>query len=354
MLRARRPTSAPPPSRRRREVAIARKLGSGGFGVVYEAHDRERGERVAPKVLRDVDPDALYRFKKEFRTLAGVAHGNLVTLRELRRRASFALRELLARLAARGPLVLLVDDLQWGDLDGAALLQELLRPRAAAAAPRPRLPQRGRGDEPPDRRPPSVRDARGPGRPARARRGARPGADAPRRGRPGRGDRPRGRREPLPGALRRGGGARARRGPGRGRGAGARGRGEGRARGSGRHPPRADGGPAGAEPRGPGRRNASLSFRRRLGGGPAPTLPPGRRDGGGARRSGPPDHPRPDDRPGMSCDGSDRRPAMRASPCPTGLHDATPESLPLRASSGHLSKMSGGRVAGPTGRRDAR
>jgi len=159
-----RPRRRPLP-RRRREVAIARKLGSGGFGVVYEAHDRERGERVAPKVLRDVDPDALYRFKKEFRTLAWRGprqprHPPRAPPASLPRPAG------AARPARRpGALVLLVDDLQWGDLDGAALLQELLRPRAAAAAPRPRLPQRGRGDEPPDRRPPSVRDARGPGRP---------------------------------------------------------------------------------------------------------------------------------------------------------------------------------------------
>jgi serine/threonine protein kinase len=62
---------------------IVEKIGGGAMGEVYRAHDAERGGDVALKVLRDPEPDKVYRFKREFRALADAVHPNLVRLHEL-------------------------------------------------------------------------------------------------------------------------------------------------------------------------------------------------------------------------------------------------------------------------------
>jgi hypothetical protein len=63
--------------------AVRRRLGAGGFGIVYEALDLEQRSTVALKTLRKVDSERLLRLKHEFRALADISHPNLITLYEL-------------------------------------------------------------------------------------------------------------------------------------------------------------------------------------------------------------------------------------------------------------------------------
>ncbi len=67
---------------------VVRRLGEGAMGTVFEALDRETlpplpPQRVALKLLRNASPEAVVRFKREFRSLQDIHHPNLVTLGEL-------------------------------------------------------------------------------------------------------------------------------------------------------------------------------------------------------------------------------------------------------------------------------
>jgi eukaryotic-like serine/threonine-protein kinase len=63
---------------------VVGRLGSGSFGDVFcVADEANGGAQLALKVLRSPDPVALQYFKREFRSLAGVNHPNLVVLHEL-------------------------------------------------------------------------------------------------------------------------------------------------------------------------------------------------------------------------------------------------------------------------------
>src|SRR5215470_15542783 len=66
-----------------RRFRVSKVLGQGAHGIVYDAEDSERGQRVALKKLKNLDPAAVYRFKQEFRAVAALRHANLVRVHEL-------------------------------------------------------------------------------------------------------------------------------------------------------------------------------------------------------------------------------------------------------------------------------
>lgn len=58
-------------------------LGRGATGIVYRVHDRETGRHLALKTLISPEVEQVYHLKGEFRSLAKIAHPNLVQLDEL-------------------------------------------------------------------------------------------------------------------------------------------------------------------------------------------------------------------------------------------------------------------------------
>jgi eukaryotic-like serine/threonine-protein kinase len=76
-------TVGPPDFPGTERFRVARQLGSGGMGIVYEVHDCVRDEVVALKTLRRTGAADFYRLKREFRSLADVSHPNLACLYEL-------------------------------------------------------------------------------------------------------------------------------------------------------------------------------------------------------------------------------------------------------------------------------
>ncbi|HEY6099334.1 MAG TPA: serine/threonine-protein kinase, partial [Anaeromyxobacter sp.] len=113
---------------------LVREIGRGGFGVVYEARDRELGRNVAFKAVRTGDRAALReeRLLREAEAAARLSHPNIVTLHDVGRaeQGPFLVLELL-----RGQT--LADRLEQGPLptrEGLRIVVEIARGLAHAHA----------------------------------------------------------------------------------------------------------------------------------------------------------------------------------------------------------------------------
>src|SRR5262245_57923098 len=101
---------------------IQRRLGRGGMGTVYVAHDPVLGRMVAIKVFAgDLDvPDARERFSREARAAAALNHPNIVTVYDFGEFQAqpyivmeYVPGETLANLIRRKAAVSVADKLRW-------------------------------------------------------------------------------------------------------------------------------------------------------------------------------------------------------------------------------------------------
>src|SRR5439155_23779902 len=80
--------------------SLLERIGEGGMGVVYKAHDNRLNRDIAIKVLPDVfaqDPQRLARFEREARAVAALSHPNILGIHDLSSAdgVTFAAMELL-------------------------------------------------------------------------------------------------------------------------------------------------------------------------------------------------------------------------------------------------------------------
>ena len=102
------------------------------FWVFVDALD-EYVESVEPRRLANLDEEVRTELAHVFPSLTDLGRGGSVGLQDERYRTNRAVRELLERLAATKPMVLILDDFHWADPASVDLLASLLhRPPNAA------------------------------------------------------------------------------------------------------------------------------------------------------------------------------------------------------------------------------
>src|SRR3954471_24119537 len=120
------------------------------FWIFVDALE-EYAAGLDPRRLASLGDDVRTELARVFPSLTDLAAAPAPVLQDERYRTHRAVRELLERMAATRPLVLVLDDVHWADAASIELLGALLRPRPAAAVllaigERPRqLPARGAG-----------------------------------------------------------------------------------------------------------------------------------------------------------------------------------------------------------------
>jgi serine/threonine protein kinase len=77
--------AADAPDLSRTKYEIVDRIGQGGMGTIYRAHDRELGRDVAFKVIRmpEASPDVAARMLREARTLAQLEHPGIVPVHDV-------------------------------------------------------------------------------------------------------------------------------------------------------------------------------------------------------------------------------------------------------------------------------
>jgi serine/threonine protein kinase len=95
---------------------IVEKIGAGGMGDVYKAHDSRLDRHVAIKVLREElasDPERLKRFEQEARAASALDHPNIITIHDIAESdgvhyivMQYVEGQTLRELLAEGPLSL--------------------------------------------------------------------------------------------------------------------------------------------------------------------------------------------------------------------------------------------------------